>query len=56
MVSKCCNAKIKVEFREEYYHGSDDDYPLKVPVLVCTKCGKCYPPQYTLEEQKELLH
>ncbi len=55
MISWCCNAKIKVEFHEEYYYCSDDDYPLKVPYLVCSKCGKRYLPQYTAEEQRELL-
>ena len=47
MLSPCCSEKIRVEFHEEYYHCCDDGYPLKVPYLVCTKCGKgLRPPIY----------
>lgn len=54
MLSPCCNEKIRVEFREEYYHCCDDGYPLKVPYLVCTRCGMGYAPRYTADEQREL--
>ncbi|WP_146130492.1 hypothetical protein [Planifilum fimeticola] len=54
MLSPCCNEKIRVEFREEYYHCCDDGYPLKVPYLVCARCGTGYAPRYTADEQREL--
>jgi hypothetical protein len=55
MLSPCCSERIRVEFHEEYYHCCDDGYPLKVPYLVCTKCGKGYAPRYTADEQRELM-
>ena len=40
MISNCCFAQLKTEFREELYHGCDDDYELIIPFLVCSKCRK----------------
>lgn len=40
MLSDCCSAALKKEPQAELYHGSDDDYELVIPFLVCSKCGK----------------
>ncbi len=40
MRSDCCSASLKKEPQAELYHGSDDDYELVIPFLVCSKCGK----------------
>ncbi|WP_019122851.1 hypothetical protein [Brevibacillus massiliensis] len=39
-VSDCCGAATKVEHRPDHPFFYDDLYDLKIPVLVCTKCGK----------------
>ncbi|GAX89056.1 YgiT-type zinc finger protein [Effusibacillus lacus] len=47
-VSECCNKELRLDYRIEYLHGKDDEYELKVPVWVCTQCGKIYLPKYDL--------
>lgn len=36
--SKCCQAELIVEEGVEYFHGCDDDYELKIPFVLCSKC------------------
>lgn len=38
--STCCDAKVTIEERVEFFHGSDDDYELKIPFIVCNDCNK----------------
>lgn len=39
-LSDCCGAATKAEYRPDHPNVYDDPYDLKIPVLVCTKCGK----------------
>ncbi len=36
--SKCCQAELIIEEGVEYFHGCDDDYELKIPFVLCSKC------------------
>lgn len=38
-LSSCCEAPIIEEYQADLLNFSDDDYDLKVPVRVCSKCG-----------------
>jgi len=38
-LSRCCGAPIVVVVRSDLPNFTDDDYNLKVPFRVCTKCG-----------------
>ncbi|MCF8566795.1 hypothetical protein LLE49_18910 [Alicyclobacillus tolerans] len=38
-LSRCCGAPIVVEVRSDLPNFTDDDYDLKVPFRVCSKCG-----------------
>lgn len=38
--STCCHASVTVEETVELFHGSDDDYELKIPFIVCNNCNK----------------
>jgi hypothetical protein len=40
IVSDCCGAATKVEYRPDRPFVYDDRYELLVPMLVCTKCEK----------------
>lgn len=37
--SRCCGAPIVVEIRPDLPNFTDDDYELRVPFQVCSKCG-----------------
>ncbi|WP_019153710.1 hypothetical protein [Robertmurraya massiliosenegalensis] len=37
--SSCCKAELLKSSRTDLFHGADDDYDLRVPVLTCSKCG-----------------
>ncbi|MBV7509336.1 hypothetical protein KW850_29615 [Bacillus sp. sid0103] len=39
MKSTCCFESLESRHLPELYHGADDDYELRIPYLVCTKCG-----------------
>ncbi len=39
-LSSCCGAPVTVEFVSDDSNFSDDEYELKVPVRVCSLCGK----------------
>lgn len=40
IVSNCCGAETKVEYRPDRPFVYDDHYELMIPMLVCTSCGK----------------
>lgn len=40
MKSICCSEALVINYQEELYHGSDDEYELVIPFLVCTGCGE----------------
>lgn len=37
--SRCCDAPVVVEVRPDLPNFSDDEYELRVPFRVCSKCG-----------------
>lgn len=39
-LSTCCGAPLVTRFRSDTPNFTDDDYDLKVPVRVCSQCGK----------------
>lgn len=39
VVSSCCGAPIRKEFRSDLPNWTDDDYDLQIPVWVCSQCG-----------------
>ncbi|MGG1658216.1 hypothetical protein [Brevibacillus sp. NRS-1366] len=51
-VSHCCGASTVMVTRSDHPHIYDDMYDLRVPVLVCTKCGKVLDPK-SIEGGKE---
>ncbi|WP_158318952.1 hypothetical protein [Robertmurraya kyonggiensis] len=36
--SNCCQADLLKSSTIDYFHGADDDYELKVPVMICSQC------------------
>ncbi len=38
-VSSCCGAPLMVEIQSDLPNFTDDDYDLKVPIIVCSICG-----------------
>lgn len=50
-VSRCCGAQAKVVTRSDHPYFYDDLYDLRVPALVCTKCGKILD-QHSIEADK----
>ncbi|WNF35004.1 hypothetical protein RJD24_10980 [Bacillaceae bacterium IKA-2] len=52
MKSSCCSIKLKLEFKTELFHGSDDGYELKIPFYTCPNCGELVSPQF---EQVETI-
>ena len=39
-ISQCCGESTKMEYRPDLPHVYDDEYDLRVPVYIYTKCGK----------------
>jgi|GEM_PF-5263977 len=51
-VSHCCGASTQVVTRSDHPYLYDDLYDLRIPVLVCTECGKVIDPS-TIEASKD---
>lgn len=51
-VSRCCGASTKVETRSDHPYFYDDMYDLRVPFLVCSKCGRMID-QHSIEAGKD---
>lgn len=39
-LSNCCGAVTIAETRSDHPHVYDDEYDLKITLLLCTECGK----------------
>lgn len=39
-LSSCCGAPVVVEFVSDSPNFTDDNYDLKIPIRVCSLCGK----------------
>lgn len=38
-LSSCCEAPVIKEYHADLLNFTDDDYDLKIPVWVCSRCG-----------------
>ncbi|MBO8172842.1 MAG: hypothetical protein H0Z33_13265 [Bacillaceae bacterium] len=39
LLSECCGAPTRVEYRTDHPFVYDDPYDLEIPIRICTCCG-----------------
>lgn len=47
-LSRCCQAHLVQDEYVDSFHGSDDEYELKIPYYICEKCKKVERPEWQM--------
>lgn len=51
--SICCNSELVKSSVIDSFHGADDDFELKIPVMKCSGCGDYDLPTFSGVKQQD---